>query len=79
MRISKESFDLFKKRIAEMEEVPEYLPSEQDIDTMKDRLDLFLPYLYWVYVRFPRSGDEEEYNDLERIRPLLKNIHVKSK
>lgn len=80
MRMSKEEYDLFNKRIREMNDVPEYLPSKENIDFMvNDTLDKFLPYLFWVYVRYPRTGDEEETEILELIRPLLKNIHVRSK
>lgn len=74
MRITRDEFDQFKHRINNLDYIPEYIPTEKDIASIENRLDQYLPYLYWVYVKYPRSRNEEEL--LDKVRPLLKNIHV---
>ncbi len=77
MRITRDEFNQFKQRIDNLELEPNYIPTETDIASIGDRLEQFLPYLYWVYVKYPRcSGKMNEEELLSKIKPLLKKIHV---
>lgn len=73
--MTKDEFSIMKKRIREIDAVPEYLPSDEEIDSMLDNIDQNLSYLFWLYTRYPRKTTKET-EQLEKIRPLLKNIHV---
>lgn len=73
--MTKDEFSIMKKRIREIDAVPEYLPSDEEIDSMLENIDQNLSYLFWLYTRYPRKTTKET-EQLEKIRPLLKNIHV---
>lgn len=79
MDMTKTEFRLFDTRIRELDIEPQYIPTEEEVKAMELELDKYLPYLYWLYVRYPRTGDSKEIEGLERIRPLLKQIHVHGK